>query len=64
MMNTGIKTSEAAVDEFKNLRMSRAHRYLILRVNDDKTEVEIEHLGVRDATFDEFKEKMPKDQCR
>jgi hypothetical protein len=44
--------------------MKRTHRYLILRVSEDKTKVEIEHVGARDATFATFKEQMPKDNCR
>ena len=44
--------------------MKRAHRFLILKVSDDKTKVEIEHIGARDATFEDFKELMPKDHGR
>ena len=44
--------------------MRRAHRYLIFRVNDEKTKVEIEHIGAREATFAEFKDLMPRDRCR
>lgn len=63
-MNTGIQCDDAILSEFTALRMKRSHRYLILRVSSDKSKVEIEHIGQRDATFDEFKENMPKDQCR
>lgn len=63
-MNTGIKTADNVIEEFNNLRMKRSSRYIILKVNDDKTEVSVEHVGARDASFDEFKELMPKDACR
>ena len=46
------------------MRLKRTHRYIIYRVNDDKTAVEIEKLGARDETFESFKESMPKDACR
>ena len=63
-LSAGISIADECIQEFTALRMKRAHRYLILKVNDDKTAINIEHTGARDATFAEFKEKMPKDQCR
>ena len=44
--------------------MKRTHRYIIFRVNEDKTAVVIEKIGARDETFEAFKENMPKDSCR
>ena len=60
-MNTGITVDDKCMEEFTALRMKRTHRYIIMRVNDDKTKIEVEHLGARDSTFAEFKENMPKD---
>lgn len=64
MMNTGIHCDEQVAAEYTALRMKRSHRFIILKVADDKSKVEIEHIGARDSTFEEFKELMPKDQCR
>jgi hypothetical protein len=44
--------------------MKRTHRFLIMKVADDKTKIELEHIGARDATFADFKELMPKDHGR
>jgi hypothetical protein len=63
-LSTGIAVSDECISEFTALRMKRAHRFLIMKVNDDKTKIDIEHIGARDATFASFKELMPKDQCR
>jgi cofilin len=63
-MSTGITLTDECVTEFNNLRMKRAHRYMILKPNDEKTNIVLEKLGARDATFEQFKEDMPKDQCR
>ena len=63
-LTTGITLDEECTAEFSALRMKRAHRYLIMKINDDKTKVIIEHIGARDATFEQFKEQMPKDSCR
>jgi hypothetical protein len=63
-MNTGISCDESVGTEYTALRMKRTHRYLILMVNDDKTKIEIEHVGPREADFATFKDQMPKDHCR
>lgn len=64
MIGTGIQVDDDVISEFTALRMKRAHRYLIFRVADDKSRIYIEKIGARDATFEEFKENMPKDGCR
>lgn len=63
-MTTGITAQDDCISEFNALRMKRAHRFLIYRVNEEKTHIVIEHVGQREATFNDFKELMPKDQCR
>lgn len=63
-MSTSIRVSDDLANEYTALRMKRAHRYLIFKVTDDKEEIVVEHIGARDATFEEFKENMPKDQPR
>ena len=64
MMSTGITVNDDCISEFTALRMKRAHRYIIYRVNEDKDKIIIEHVGARDAQFNDFKEQMPKDSCR
>ena len=60
-LSTGIIIADDCISEFTALRMKRAHRYLILKVNDDKSAIVIEKLGAREETFEQFKENMPKD---
>ena len=64
MMSTGITLADECVTEFNALRMKRAHRFLIMKPNDEKTNIVLETVGPREATFEQFKEAMPKDQCR
>ena len=64
MIGTGIIVEDEIIAEFSALRMKRAHRYIIMRVNEDKTKIVAEKIGARDSTFDDFKESMPKDECR
>lgn len=46
------------------MRMKRAYRYLIFKMNDEKTQIVVEHKGERDSGFEEFKEHIPKDEPR
>lgn len=64
MISAGIQIDDAVANEYTALRMKRSHRYIIMKISDDKTKVEIENLGPRDSTFDAFKDAMPKDRGR
>ena len=64
MMQTGITVDDQCVQTYTELRMKRLHRFLIMKVNDDNTKIIIDHVGAREASFADFKELMPKDQCR
>jgi hypothetical protein len=46
------------VEAFTELRMKSTHRYMIMKISDDRSSIEIEHLGEKEATFDEFKAKV------
>lgn len=63
-MQSGIGIGEEIRNEFQNLRMRRKHRYIIYKPSDDQTTIQIEKLGDRDASFEEFKESMPKASAR
>jgi len=63
-LSTGISLADECITEFTALRMKRAHRYIIYKINEDKTSIVIDQIGARDATFATFKENMPKDQTR
>ena len=64
MMGAGVTVTDECINEFAALRMKRAHRYIIMKPSEDKTQIVLEKLGARDASFDQFKDEMPKDQCR
>ena len=64
MMQTGITPAPDVPEEFGQLRMKRAYRFLIFEVNEDKTQFVITNKGERDATFEQFKDLIPKDQPR
>jgi len=53
-MQSGIAIGDNVREEFQAMRMKRKHRYIIFKVSADKSTVEIEKLGARDADWDEF----------
>ena len=63
-MQTGITIADNVREEFQNMRMRRAHRFIIFKASEDKSTVEIETLGARDSTYEQFKEAMPKNRSR
>ena len=63
-MNTGIAIDPEVEAAFNDMRMNRKHRYIIWKVNDSKDKIVNDVIGARDATFEEFKNNMPKDECR
>ena len=63
-MNSGLDIPDEIRKEFQNMRMKRKHRYIIYQLNEKHDGVCIEKLGARDASFDEFKESIPKNNSR
>ena len=48
MVDGGIAIAEDCQTFFNAMRMNRAHRYIIFKLNDEKTSVEIDKLGERE----------------
>lgn len=63
-MQSGINIPDEVRNEFQQLRMKRAYRYVIFKANEDKSSVEVEKCGAREETFEQFKESMPKNRSR
>jgi len=59
-MNSGIEISDEVLKTYKALALKRAHRYIILKPSEDGTKIEIEKIGAREETFDQFVESIPK----
>ena len=63
-MASGVAVADDCVTKFNELKLGHTYRYLILKLNDDSTEIIVEHEGGPDATYDEFKGKLPADDGR
>ena len=52
-------------DQFYYMRVKRQWRYIIYRLNaNDTSYVEVDRLGERNSTFEDFKQAMPANQAR
>lgn len=63
-MQASLNIDESIAARFTELRMKRAHRYLIVSINQDGTQATVETTGARDQSFDSFKASVPTDEPR
>jgi len=59
-MNSGIEIGDDVLGTYKKLALKRAHRYIIMKPSEDGTKIEVEKIGERDETFEQFVESVPK----
>lgn len=57
-MNSGIEIPDEIMQAYKNLALRRKSRYMIIAPNDDCSAMEIEKVGERDETWDDFKNSV------
>jgi hypothetical protein len=63
-MQSGLNIPDSVREEFQALRMKRKYRYIIYKASEDKASVEVEKLGERDETWEQFHESCPKNNSR
>merc|ERR1712176_1203340 len=63
-MQSGMNIGDDIRNEFQQLRMKRAYRYIIYAPSADKSTIEVEKFGDRAATFDDFKAAVAADKAR
>eukprot|EP00056_Hartaetosiga_gracilis_P019323 m.13707 g.13707 ORF g.13707 m.13707 type:complete len:139 (-) comp7598_c0_seq1:122-538(-) len=61
-MASGVEVTEECLDAFESLKMGKAHKFVLFRINDDNTQITVEESGTGD--WDEFISKLPKDDGR
>lgn len=54
---------DAAVMAYQELKLKKAYKFVLFRVADDKKSITLEKT-VATATYQDFIEAFPKDQCR
>jgi len=63
-MASGIKVADSCVDKFQELKLGKAHRYVLYKINPENTEVVVETTAPKTATYQDFVNALPKDDCR
>ena len=63
-MNSGIEIPDEILTQYKLLAFKRKIRYIIYKPTEDMTSIEIEKIGEREETFENFKESVPKELAR
>ena len=63
-MNSGIEIPDEILTQYKLLAFKRKIRYIVYKPTEDMTSIEIEKIGEREETFENFKEAIPKELAR
>ncbi|XP_006650805.1 actin-depolymerizing factor 3 [Oryza brachyantha] len=61
---SGVTVSEECKARFQELRLGRAHRFVVFKIDDAAQQVVVDKVGPRDAGFDELTASLPADDCR
>ncbi|MGW2600014.1 actin-binding ADF family protein [Streptomyces klenkii] len=66
MSRSGVGLSNDCVKKFDELKLKKQLKYIIYKLNDDKTEIVVDQDSSDDqgATYDSFIGKLPEDDCR
>jgi cofilin len=57
-----VDISASCGEHFQALKLRKKHRYLVFKIGE--TEIDVESVGARSATFEDFKKCMPENDCR
>ena len=63
-MSSGVQVNPECLKEFEAMKIRSAYKYLIFKITDDKKWIEIEEKGETGASFEDFKSKLPDNDCR
>jgi len=63
-MASGVAVNDDIVLKYQELKLGHQYRYLIFALNDKFTEIVLEKSGGPNATYEEFKNSMPANDCR
>jgi len=63
-MSSGIAVADDCVTKFNELKLGHAYKYITYTLNADNTQVVVDAVGGKDATYQEFVGKLPANDCR
>jgi len=62
-MSSGVAVNSACIEEFQALKLRKKSKYIIFRVNDEKTEIIVDKTSTV-GDYETFLGDLPKDKCR
>ncbi len=62
-MATGIKINDECITKFNSLKLDKSAKFLLFAMNEEATEVVLTKVGDKDASYQDFIEALPKDDC-
>merc|ERR1711907_298007 len=63
-MSSGIAVDPQCIEVFQELKLKHKFRYVIYKVNDDKTSIVVDQTAEPETTYDAFVASLPADDCR
>ncbi|KAJ6242677.1 cofilin/actin-depolymerizing factor homolog-related [Anaeramoeba flamelloides] len=61
---TGILPTNECLEQFQEFKFSKEDRFLIYKMDEKLTQIEVEKTGSKNESFEEFYNQLPKDDCR
>jgi len=63
MSRSGVALADDCISEFQELKLKKAFKYIIYKINDSKTQIVVDTKGSEDD-YDVFLSKLPEKECR
>eukprot|EP00792_Barthelona_sp_PAP020_P005581 TRINITY_DN2713_c0_g2_i4.p1 TRINITY_DN2713_c0_g2~~TRINITY_DN2713_c0_g2_i4.p1 ORF type:complete len:135 (+),score=48.09 TRINITY_DN2713_c0_g2_i4:760-1164(+) len=61
---SGITVSDNVVNVYQEMKIVTKNKFLLLKMNENKTEIVVDTLGSPEATHEDFLNALPEDDCR
>mmetsp|Transcript_144318 Transcript_144318/g.204073 ORF Transcript_144318/g.204073 Transcript_144318/m.204073 type:complete len:138 (+) Transcript_144318:23-436(+) len=63
-MSSGIDCTDECVDQFNDLKLKHTCKYIVYKITDDWTEIQVAKTGDKSSSYDDFLEELPENECR
>jgi len=64
MSNTGVSVNSECVTRYNEFKLRKTNKYIVFRLSDDLREIIIDKTGEPGASYDEFLDQLPPNDCR
>ncbi|KAF9331687.1 cofilin [Podila minutissima] len=63
-MSSGVGVNPECLNSFQELKLKKVHKYIIYKLSEDNKSIEVEKTSEASATYDDFVQQLPEDDCR